>query len=677
MACAKLKWKWNNLLFGEYILRNYKNLTKGAVFTLLAIFILTPSFAANEKNTTIDDLNILSNPSFEYLRTEFKHYDEIWFSFLTSLAKGNNTDALKDLEELNEVKLNYAAKNISYYSYSLLSLSRMMENARDEKTALSLIDESLKLSPDIARIHFYKAAFLWRQNPVSNLFKVIDQYVMGIKDSISDIPTYTALVGNFIIVIIISLLALFALFSASLAIKYLPLISNDLKDKSAWEISPMLFSVLLLVFFIFLATFNLGFIWLLFFLTLPFFIYYTAMEKKITAIFYILLIITPVTLDYTSTMMLSTHRKTTDEILQIRNDIYTFDAEMNLKKWVEENSDDTSALFSLGLLNKKTGYLSDARNYYNEATESDSSYLKAIAINNLGNVDFIMKKHDSASALYEKSIEINSELVAPYFNLFKYYSANFDQENATIYHDEASKRSQKRILDFSETDIDSETTEPEFIALINRVVMDEDISDSELWSRITHSTENKKLADNLWDEMMKGISLRAAPIVGILALVILFGIGTLKNKYIISKACKFCGQSFTLKSLSHMEKRDACNKCFSLFIRREGVDPKTKATLRMSVDKINTRRNYFVRGINIIVPGFGHIYRGKAVKGFVFCLFYSLLLVQLFTYKGILVYPITSLGFPFIHNFYLNLLFFVILYIIAQRNFFKSELSNI
>ena len=658
-------------------MRCYKFLTKGAVFTLLAIFILTPSFAANEDNATIDDLQILDSPSFEYFRTEFKHYDEIWFRFLTSLAKGNKISAFNYLEDFYEVKLNYAAKNVSYYSYSLLLLSRMMENEGDEKTALELINESLRLSPDIARIHFYKAAFLWRESQLSNLFEIIDQYVLGIKDSISDISTYTALMGNSIIVMIISLMTLFALLSASLAIKYLPLLSNDMKEKSAWEISPKLFSVLILIFLIFLATLNLGFIWLLFFLTLPFFLYYTSMEKRITVAFYIFLLIAPITLDYTSTMILSTHRKATDEIIQIKNDIYTYNAEINLKRWVEENFEDRYALFTLGLLNKKTGYLdkNDARYYYNEVIELDSDYSEAI--NNLGNVYFILKKYDNALVLYNTAKKINPDLVAPHYNLFKYYMIKFDQENADINYKEATELSQNRVMSFSNNEIDFEIAEPDFMALINRVVMDEDIPDSILWERITNSTENKSLANKLWTDMMKGTSLRTAPFVGIFAIAILFGIGTLKKRYIFSKACKFCGQPFILKSLTHMEKRDACNKCFSLFVRREGVDPKTKAALRMSVDKVNTRRDYFIRSMNIIVPGFGQIYRGRVVRGFVFCLFYSLFLVQLFTLNGILVYPITSLGFPLIHNPYLYLLFLVILHIIAQRDFFKSEFSNI
>ncbi|MBN1572997.1 MAG: hypothetical protein JW984_07370 [Deltaproteobacteria bacterium] len=653
----------------------FRPLAKSAIFLFIFIFVLTPSLAADESKTTISDLDILGTPSFFFIRDEFKGYDQNWFRFLTSLAEGSKIDAFYFLDELYNTKLNYGDKNVSYYSYSLLTLSRMMENEADLKTALRLIDESIRLSPDIARIHFYKASFLWRHNPLNKLFEITDHYVKGVQDAVSDIATYTALLGNLLIGLEFFILILFMLFAVTLAAKYIPLLSNDLKEKSGWEIHPMLFSVLILLFLIFISTLDLGFIWILFFLNLFFFVYYTGTEKKIAVVFYIFLLIAPVALEYTATMMLSTHIKATDEIVQIKNDMYTWDAERKLKSWVEENFEDKYALFTLGLLNKKTGYLSDALYYYNETLDIDENY--AEALNNLGNIKFIQKDYEGAFELYKKSTSNNPNLVAPNYNLFKYYMIKFDQDEADKYHEKALELSHDRISKFAEIEIDISAIEPDYLALINRVVMDEDISDSVLWERVINSTDNKDLANKLWKNMMKGTTLRSAPVVGILAAVILFVIGTLNKRYIFSKACKFCGKPFFLKSHSHMEKRDACNRCFSLFIRREGVDPKTKTRLRMTVDRVTTRRSYIIRIVNILIPGFGNIYRGKTAKGFIFFTLYIFLLVQIFTINGTIVYPASSLGFPLIHNLYVYLFFLVIVYIIAQRDFFKSEISTI
>jgi hypothetical protein len=253
----------------------------------------------------------------------------------------------------------------------------------------------------------------------------------------------------------------------------------------------------------------------------------------------------------------------------------------------------------------------------------------------------------------------------------------FDQDEADVNHERALELAPKRISEFSDIEIDLNTVEPEFLAEVNRVVMDEDISDEILRERITGYTGNKDLAERLWKSMMRGMSLRSAPVVGIVSIITLFALGSLKKKYIFSKACKFCGKPFRLTSHTHMERRDACNRCFSLFVRREGVDPKTKATLRMTVDKVNIRRNYLVRGMNILIPGFGNIYRGKTIKGFVFCSLFTFFVIQLIALNGIIVYPASSLGFPLIHNLYIYLIFLVVIYITAQRDFFKSEISAI
>lgn len=653
----------------------FRPLTKPTVFLFLFVFVVIPSFAADDIKTTIDDLDVLGTPSFLFVRDEFKGYDQNWFRFLTSLAEGSKIDAFYYLDEMYDTKLNYSDKNVSYYSYSLLTLSRMMENEGDLETALKLINESIRFSPDIARIHFYKAKFLWRHKPLNRLFEITDHYVIGVEDAMSDIATYTALVGNLIVSLEFFILTLFLIFAVGLMAKYLPLLSNDLKEKSGWEIHPLLFSVLIFLFLIFLATLDLGLIWILFFFNLAFFVYYTSMEKKIAIVFYVILLIAPVALEYTATMMLSTHNQATDEIVQIKNDIYTWDAERKLKSWVEENFEDKYALFTLGLLNKKTGYLSDARYYYNETLDLDDNY--AEVLNNLGNIKFVQKDYEGAFELYRKSIANNPSLVAPNYNLFKYYMIKFDQDEADKNHERALELSYDRISKFAEIEIDITAIEPDYLALINRVVMDEDISDSVLWERVISSKGNKDLANRLWKNMMIGTTLRSAPIIGIVAAAVLFIIGTLNRRYIFSKACKFCGRPFFLKSHSHMEKRDACNRCFSLFVRREGVDPKTKARLRMAVDRVTTRRNYIVRAVNILFPGFGNIYRGKTLKGFIFLALYVLLLVQLLTIDGIIVYPVSSQGFPLIHNPYLYLFFLIIVYIIAQRDFFKSEISTV
>ncbi len=646
---------------------------------LTTIFILLFSVASlGQKTGAEGDVPLAGDDTTVYdtlysVRDEFYSYDKVWFEFYSTLKERNKVKALRMLEPIYEVKLNLGDKNAASYSYALLELSKEMEDEGDIETAWALIDEALMLSPDIPRIYFYKTAFLWRNEP-KFIFLMIDSTYQGLSHAISDITIMTTLLANLFLIIIITILTVFTLFSVFLVVKYAPLASNDIKEKLGWDTPGWLFSLFIVVLILFLASLNPGLIWLVFLLNVFFFIYYTSTEKVIAAAFYVFIIISPLMLNYTTNMMLSTHRDVMDEMIQIKEDVYTLDAEKRLKDWVEINPDDKYALFTLGLLNKKTEYLDYAKYYYERAIEIDPEF--APAINNLGNISFILHDYNRAKELYNEAININPDLASPHYNLYKINILELnirDIDVADEYFNTAMSIAPDRVSHFVDTEIKGDYGEGITLPRINRIVMDEDIPDRVFWGEILKSSAPKDLAYDFWYDMMKGTNLKSAPIIGILALAILFGVGSLAKKYPFSKACRFCGKSFLLKSLTHMGKRDACNRCFAVYIRREGVDPKTKADLRMKVERINTIYKVILVFANLIIPGSGNIYRGKTKKGFFFLVLFTLFLIKMFTLNGIVVYPIKSMGFPLIHNPYLFGIILAIIYFFAQQDFLKSE----
>jgi TM2 domain-containing membrane protein YozV len=76
------------------------------------------------------------------------------------------------------------------------------------------------------------------------------------------------------------------------------------------------------------------------------------------------------------------------------------------------------------------------------------------------------------------------------------------------------------------------------------------------------------------------------------------------------------------------------------------------------------------------VPGFGRIYRGRVMRGFVVLSLFSLFIVQLVYLRGIVVYPVESLGLPLIHNPFIYGTGAFIVYLFAQSDFIRSEFSE-
>ncbi|MCI0481652.1 MAG: hypothetical protein L0213_08705, partial [Candidatus Dadabacteria bacterium] len=580
-----------------YLTIHAKRMVILGLLLLLASPCLAQDFVPSP-SAEIDPLTDAATDSpFPSIRKEFYYYDEAWFPFLLTLSERNKTGALRLVDSLRTARLNNGDKNASFYSYALIALARQQETEGDYETAVALIDEAILLSPDIPRLYFDKAAFIWRNEP-GRLYDIVNLTVTGLRLSINDITIVTTLAANLALGLIITAVGIFFLFSLSLSAKYVLLAAHDLKERFGWEIPLLLFSAFMGVLLVFLFSLDFGLLWLIVLMNIAFLIYYTRAEKIIFAVFYILILASPVFLNYTAALMLSTHRSVTDEILQIKHDTYTYDAEAALSDWATDNPDDVASLFALGTLNKRTGYLDYARRYYAKVLEIDPSC--APALNNLGAIHFVLHEYPQAEEYFIAANSVDPDLVAPYYNLYKIGMTRFDLATAEDYYDSAMKLDPARITAFLDVEVKEDEGEHTFLERTNRMVLDEDLADHYIWERVFTMSEPRELADGIFSNMMKGIGLRAVPIVGVVGLILLITSGSVARRNVISKSCKFCGLPFLLQSQPHMERRDSCNRCFSVFVRKEGIDPKTKADLRMKVDRINYLRRIALIIVNAV-----------------------------------------------------------------------------
>jgi len=639
---------------------------------LLAVLIFSP-FPAFAQDVPSGDTTPPESPSFDTAST--LNYEDVWLQFMSAIKANNKEKAKKVLESLHTIQYRKGDNNIPTYSYALLQISKDLENNGDTTNAEYIILKAIEFSPDKPIVYFAMANHLWHNSP-TKIFTIINYYAQGIGHSLADTAIFTTLIANLLLMVLITLLVSFTLFSLILAVKYIPLAANDLKVFFDWDIPVwffILFNLFLLVVF---ASLDLGVIWLIIFLNIALFVYYSKTERYIAAAFYILLVFSPVLVNNTATMMLSSHQQSVDEMISVIEDPYSERVEKELVVWSITNPDDIDVIFTLGLLNKKLGHLSDAEKYYLEVISLDGNHYQAL--NNLGNIYFILRNYDMAEKYYLRALDIHPDSAEVNFNLYtlNLMKDDFDIYKAEEYRVRADELAPQRISDFTDKEPVGSKETYTYMDRVNRIVMDHYISESILLGRILSSPDAKKLSSSIWSDLMKGISFRLTSGLSILILALSFLIATFKTRYVFSKACKYCGEPFLLKSLTHMDKRDSCNRCFSVFIRREGVDPKTKADLRMKVERKNSIVKIILRIVNLVLPGFGTIYRGDTIKGFIFMLLYLFTVVNILYLDGIVVYPTHATGFPFIHNFFIFFVLLIIVYIISQRDFFISERST-
>ncbi len=377
----------------------YQNLIIASHFFVLCSPSLAQDFIPSP-SAEIDPMTDTSMESaFPAIRKEFYNYDETWFPFLLSLTERNKTDALRILESLHTAKFNYGDKNASFYSYALLALSGQQEKEGDIETAARLIDESILPFPGYPpSLLLTRRHFIWRNEP-GRLYDIVHHTVTGLKLSLKDITIVTTLErqsrprpnyrdpGDIL-----------PSFPLCLAAKYAYLAAKTSGNDSDGTFRSSSFQLFIAVFFIFLLSLDIGLLWLVILMNVAFLVYYTKTEKDLFGLFYILILVCPIILNYTSALMLSTHRDVTDEIVQIKAG-YLHPGDRNgPDRWVAANPDDISALFALGSLNKRTGYLDYAQRYYGKIIEIDPTC--APALNNLGAIHFILRDYPRAEELF-------------------------------------------------------------------------------------------------------------------------------------------------------------------------------------------------------------------------------------------------------------------------------------
>lgn len=649
----------------------FRSLTRGICIpiALLVVLILFSVSTIAQDTSPADD----ATPSSPAPVTPHTlSYDDVWIQFMAAMKDQNRVKANKILDSFSAIQYRQSDRNIPEYSFALIHLANLLENSGDIQNAELLLRKAITFSPNKPRVYFALAEFTWRHTP-SQFFNIINYYIQGISHALADTTIFSTLIANLLLMILITLLISFTFLAVILIVKYIPLAANDIKVFLDWDVPVWLFILFLILLLVVFASLDLGIIWTIILMNLAVCVYLSKPERYISVVFYVLLIISPILMNNTATMMLSTHQQVIDEMISVREDTYSDVVEKELKVWNLTHPDDADVLFTLGLMNKKRGNLSLAEKYYLETLAIEPNH--PLALNNLGNIYFILEDYGRAETYYLKSLSLDPDSATTNYNMYKRSISGdeFEIYKAEEYRAKADELSPELINSFVDREpVGSEDTLT-YLDRVNRVVMDRYLPDTVFWGRILSSSSAKTIAASIWADLMKGVSFRLTSGISVFVLAMLLLSVTLRNRYVFSKACKYCGEPFLLKSLTHMDKRDSCNRCFSVFIRREGVDPKTKADLRMKVERKNDIVRIILRIVNLFLPGFGTIYRGHTMKGFVFLLLYIFCMVNIVFIDGIVVYPMRAAGFPLIHNFLLYFTLLVVVYIIAQRDFFVSE----
>lgn len=324
--------------------------------------------------------------------------------------------------------------------------------------------------------------------------------------------------------------------------------------------------------------------------------------------------------------LLSMHRQPLlERVVTVREDHWGTEDYQALRQLAAAEQPSALTLGTLGLAAKRLGRFDEAEKAYRDALELDPE--NAGYHNNLGNLALIAENVDTAISDYEKAIGIDPDLFAAHYNLSVAYRDKF-----LFPQGEASSARAVAVDPVAHSYYTSIAAEH-----YNRETVDELPSLRQIWAL--------GLADNKWQQATKAHLWMALGLVVPLPLwlhtlggLLLFSVAiwAFRASRGAARSCPKCGKPYC--SRCSVRGRDICAQCYSIFVRKEGVEAKVRVRKMAEIKRRQQIETVRRIALAALVPGGGHCSAGRYIVGTFFMLPAAFFLASTF-FVDDLLYP--------------------------------------
>jgi tetratricopeptide (TPR) repeat protein len=141
-------------------------------------------------------------------------------------------------------------------------------------------------------------------------------------------------------------------------------------------------------------------------------------ERSVLIFLWLLALLLPLAM-YAPAFLIRYERGIVATLEKPLEDISLAEKATQLQRWISRHPEDADALFTLGIIEKETGRLENAKEWYRKASALRPGWHKPIV--NLATIAFIQKNPEEAVSLLQKAISISPQSVAAHFDLGKIY----------------------------------------------------------------------------------------------------------------------------------------------------------------------------------------------------------------------------------------------------------------
>ncbi len=557
-----------------------------------------------------------------------------WYAAMKAVKAGDLKGAETSLKRVLEAKWDAGIRDLPAHSLAMLKLA--WDAGRTDAARLYL-NYSRELAPNHAGAGLARGRYFLKGDNLSIPLSAREylSIVPDIPEDFEAVRYIVAILG--LSAILIGFTSIIA-FSLIMLAKYLSLFIHDVGDifppgfMSRWVLAalpallifiPLFFGApfwVLTIFWILLMSFYMG-----------------RGERLIAALLFLAFLAAPFLFGMYLSSLVSLQDEDLTSILRIRNGVYS-DSDIERLITLDDESADLAVLLSLGLTSKREGHFKEAADYYARARR-DESY-QHVTYNNIGNLYLAVGQIEVAINSYNKAMGLAPGRVEPVYNLSQAYYELLDFEKQDRYYKRAEAMDGLKVNEFDKMKVTRSIT---------RTVIDIPVPSVLLLKRMLQSsTRNVDMRRVLWDEYFRFLDSRTFPLLGIGGLIILGIITLLGQRLPLSYTCSSCGQPVCRKCNPPGRNPSFCQPCYSVFYGHGGLDPKLRTKKMLSARRYRRLAQNAGLITTIVLPGSGHLFRGRSVTGFVFLLVSCVIVALVFSGQEVrfLTTPGFMLSFP-------------------------------
>jgi tetratricopeptide (TPR) repeat protein len=577
--------------------------------------------------------------------------ENAWFAHREFLDKGDWERSRAELEKVYQGKLDQGIRN--HYSYALALIRESQKAAEKEMgvAASELLNYAERMAPDFSEVHRARAGWLGSQSFSSfgNTTQSAWSWFQGTFLSFFNQDEALPRLANLTFWVLLSFFFTFAGFSISRFFRHYFFFTHHLRHLIRLQMSsiPMMFLSLLFLFFPFFL--DLGWMWLFALWILAFWTYGGRADRVATLVLLGLLLLLPAGVRFHASLFHSLTGNGVPEILRANNGAWNDELYQKLLQMNKGTPQDFDVLMAVGLVEKRMGKYAEAEQRFSQGVQLAPT---SSAFHNLGNVFLVTNRLDQAMDAYHQAARLDPSRAETYYNLGQAYLLKLRMKEAEAEFQRAKGLHPSKIS--YHTSIASKNP--------NRMVMDRTLDPVQVWERVLiPNAESDKIAQSLWDLLWKGIPLEHGEMAmaALLGLLVLVHLGS--RKISVIRHCERCGGLICPLCTPFRGSGTQCVPCQNAFTANTAADPDVVRKKRAEVARYQTRVHVLPQRLSWVLPGVGHLMRGRSLEGIVYLFILTLLGTRLIWWKGWIPLPLgltSSLSIPWLAVTILLLLLF-------------------